>query len=250
VPINFMDDEEIDRLIMSIQYSDFLQGEMPVAVWVDTVSRSLPGADENLQKDMTLFVRACDKIKNAFNTTVTGVHHTNKNGGMRGSTVFDGAADFIYHVFREEGSSIGEIRAKKLKAAPDGWTKFYHLKEVVVDIAGNTSLYAEPTDATPSGPTSEWPSRHVCNEILKAMSKAWEVGKPWSNQPNTRRDGRYAPSLIANRWEISEKLAEEIVTSWLLTSMIEVDMVDSKTRTKGIRVISDFSMSSAGDYYG
>lgn len=249
VPINFMDDGEIDRLIASIQYSDFLQGECPVAIFVDTVSRALPGADENLQKDMTLFIKACDKLKIAFSDTVIGVHHTNKNGGMRGSTVFDGAADFIYHVYREEGSSIGEIRAKKIKSAADGWTKFFHLKEVVVDIAGNTSLYAEPTDQTPEQPESEWPSRHICKEILRAMSVAWERGKPWSNQPNTRRDGRYAPMLMT-RWEIDEKLAEKMVNQWLFKGLIEVDMVDAKSRTKGIKVIDDLSGGYSSGYNG
>ena len=36
------------------------------AVFVDTVSRVLPGAEENLQKDMTLFVKACDAVRERF----------------------------------------------------------------------------------------------------------------------------------------------------------------------------------------
>ena len=56
------------------------------AVFVDTVSRVLPGAEENLQKDMTRFVEACDAVRNKFGATVIGIHHTNYAGGIRGST--------------------------------------------------------------------------------------------------------------------------------------------------------------------
>lgn len=236
-PINFMDKSEVERLILSIEHSPELMGIAPVAVWVDTVSRVLPGADENLQKDMTLFIKSCDMIRTTFGCTVTGVHHTNKDGRMRGSTVFDGAADFVFHVRREKGESIGEYHAQKMKAAADGWSKHFKTKEVTVDIAGHTSLYVSPTDEAPAGEESgPWPSRHVCREIIQAMHKAWEDGKPWSTHPNTRRDGRYAP-MIMTKWEIEEKLAERMINDWLLNDLIEVEIRDSKARIKGLRVI-------------
>lgn len=237
-PINFMDKAEVERLILSIEYSEELSGICPVAVWVDTVSRVLPGADENLQKDMTLFIKSCDSIRNAFRATVTGVHHTNKDGRMRGSTVFDGAADFVFHLRREKGESIGEYHAQKMKAAADGWSRNFKTKEVVVDVAGHTSLFVSPTDEKRGDEEAgSWPSRHVCREIIYAMNKAWEDGKPWSTHPNTRRDGRYAPMLMT-RWDnVDEKLAERMVNDWLLSGLIEVEIRDSKARIKGLRVL-------------
>lgn len=239
VPINFMDATDIERLIMTIQYDDKLAGERPVAMWVDTVSRALPGADENLQRDMTLFVQACDKIRVAFGCTVTGVHHTNKAGGIRGSTVLNGAADFVFEVTREEGAMIGEIRARKIKAAGDGWAIPFKLKEVHLgDIAGHTSLFVEPASRDELTPTHEVPSKFKCQEMLNAMKEAWDDGKPWSNQPQTRRDGRYAPVLLT-RWDITEEAASSLIGSWLLNNIIEVDFLDKHSKVKGIKVIGN-----------
>jgi len=237
VPINFMDDGEIERLILTIQHSDMLMGEVPVAVFVDTVSRSLPGADENLQKDMTLFIKSCDKIRLAFDSTVIGVHHTSRSGNLRGSTVFDGAADFLFRVAREEGVMIGELNAKKIKSAQDGWTKPFKLREVLCgDVAGHSSLYAEPASPEELKIEDEWPSKSVCQDILDAMTKAWEAGKPWSTQPNTRRDGRFAPMLMT-RFEVEEEMAGKMIDTWLRNGLIEIDLCNPSTKTKGIRVL-------------
>jgi hypothetical protein len=237
VPINFMEDADIERLIMTVQYSDLVAGEKPAAMFVDTVSRALPGADENLQKDMTLFVGACDRVRQAFDCTMVGIHHTNKAGGIRGSTVLNGAADFVFEVSREEGAAVGEIKARKIKAAADGWTIAFKTKEVALgDIAGHTSLFVEPASKEELSPAYELPSKFKCQEMLDAMAAAWADGKPWSNQPNTRRDGRYAPMLMA-RWEVAEDAASSLISSWILNGIIEIDFCDRHSKVKGIRVV-------------
>ena len=117
--INFMDEKDVEKLIRTVQTIVDQTGEFPVAVYVDTVSRVLPGADENLQKDMTLFIRACDALREIFSATVTGVHHTSRAGNLRGSSVFDGAGDFLLLIEREQGEKIGYLTARKIKAAQD-----------------------------------------------------------------------------------------------------------------------------------
>jgi len=126
--INFMLPGDVTRLLNTVGHISTVSGT-PVAVFVDTVSRVLPGADEHLQKDMTLFIGACDAVRQTFQTTVVGVHHTSRQGNLRGSTVFDGAADFLYAIEREEGEKVGEIHAKKIKSAPDGWSMSFELKQ-------------------------------------------------------------------------------------------------------------------------
>src|SRR4029077_15901285 len=116
--MNFMHPDDVGKLLATVQAVADEVGPV-AAVFVDTVSRVLPGAEENLQKDMTLFVAACDAIRQRFLATVFGLHHTNKNGGMRGSTVMPGAGDFIIEVRREPGAMQGSIFATKIKAAED-----------------------------------------------------------------------------------------------------------------------------------
>lgn len=239
--INFMKEEDTNKLLRTINKVVQLTGEMPVYVTVDTVSRVLPGADENLQKDMTLFIGACDEVKETFGSTVCGVHHTSRQGNLRGSTVFDGAADFLLSVSREEGHEIGQLHAKKIKAAPDGWTQNFKLRKVDLgDIKGNTSLFAEPTDeeVVEEG-KSGWPSKPVCQDILNSMREAWNAGRPWSSHPNSRREGRFAASHMNQNWQIDERTASEMIESWLNNRIIEVSMCDPRTKMRGLRVIQN-----------
>lgn len=237
--INFMSGADIDKLMRTVQDITDRLGEPPVLINVDTISRVLPGADENLQKDMTLFISACDRVREVFGSTVSGVHHTSRNGNLRGSTVFDGAADAILSITREEGSDIGEMTAKKIKSAPDGWKQSFRLKKVEIgDIKGSTSLYAEPAAEDAAGDNKpSWPSKLVCQQILDAMGEAWMAKRPWSNHYHAKRDGRYAAAVIANRWGIDQGLADRMLGVWLMNEVVEVSVADHKTKARGLRVL-------------
>ena len=235
--INFMLPTDVDRVIKAVARVAQITGQTPVAIFVDTVSRVLPGADENLQKDMTLFIAACDALRITFNATVVGVHHTSRAGNLRGSTVFDGAGDFLLGIEREEGEMIGEIHAKKIKSAQDGWTQAFELKNVSVnDITGEGSLYACPCDEV-KREINAWPQKDVCRKILVAIGKAWNEGKPWSSYPQTRKQGRYAAAIIAQQFDVVEKVAENMIDTWLNNNVLAYEMADKSTKLQGLRVI-------------
>ena len=82
--INFMNPQDVGKLLATVAAIEAETGPI-AAVFVDTVSRVLPGAEENLQKDMSLFIAACDAVRQQFQATVFGLHHTSRNGNMRGS---------------------------------------------------------------------------------------------------------------------------------------------------------------------
>ena len=245
--INFMKEEDTNKLLRTINKVVQLTGKMPVYVTVDTVSRVLPGADENLQKDMTLFIGACDEVKETFGASVAGVHHSSRQGNLRGSTVFDGAADFLLSVSREEGSEIGQLHAKKIKAAPDGWTQNFKLRKVDLgDIAGNSSLFAEPTDEEiPEEGKTGWPSKPICQDVLDAIGEAWNAGQPWSNHHLARKDGRYAMSHMKQRWEIDERIGSEMIEQWLTNKVIEVSIYDRGTKMRGLKVLQNLYDASS-----
>lgn len=235
--INFMLPTDVDRLIKTVAHVAQITGQTPVAIFVDTVSRVLPGADENLQKDMTLFIAACDALRTTFEATVVGVHHTSRAGNLRGSTVFDGAGDFLLGIEREEGETIGEIHAKKIKSAQDGWTQPFELVSVTVnDITGEGSLYARQCDGIKRD-VNAWPPKDVCRKILSAISNAWHDGKPWSSYPQTRKQGRYAAAIIAQQFDVVEKVAENMIDTWLNNEVLSYEMADKSTKMQGLRVI-------------
>jgi hypothetical protein len=234
--INFMLDADIHKLLMTINSLTTELGEMPVLVVVDTVSRVLPGADENLQKDMTLFIKACDAVRETFGSTVIGVHHTSRQGNMRGSSVFDGAGDFLAQIEREEGDMIGTMTAKKIKAAQDGWKQAFELKEVPVgDLKATMSLVALACE-TQVKDKSVWPPKDVCRKILTDISSAWNANRPWSSVPQSRAKGRYAPAIMKSNYDIAEKTAELMIQTWLQNSILSYEMRDKSTKMQGLKV--------------
>jgi hypothetical protein len=236
--INFMNAEEVGKLLATVQAITALASADISAVFVDTVSRVLPGADENLQKDMTLFVAACDAIRQRFKATVIGVHHTSRNGNMRGSTVFPGAGDFLIEVNREEGAMQGSIRAVKIKAAEDGWEQFFKVEHIELgDIGGNKSLFLEASEETPKETASAWPDKETCRRIINAANEAWIKKQPWSPYPQTKAQGRYAPSVISASFKIEYGVAEHMVETWLMNGVLSIESYDSHTKAKGIKVM-------------
>lgn len=235
--INFMLDTDVDRLLRTITTLCEQLGELPVAIYVDTVSRVLPGADENLQKDMTLFIKACDEVRETFGATVIGVHHTSRAGNLRGSTVFDGAGDFLFGIEREEGETIGAMTAKKIKAAQDGWKQAFELVETPVgDIKATKSLVAVACEQR-APQKDAWPSKDVCRKVLSEISQAWSSGNPWSSMPQTRAKGRYAPALMKTQFDIPEKVAQLMIQTWLQTKVLSYEMASKVTKMQGLRVV-------------
>ena len=235
--INFMAQADVERLLRTVAKAGKLAGEMPVVVFVDTVSRVLPGADENLQKDMTLFIGACDAVRNTFGATVVGVHHTSRAGNLRGSTVFDGAGDFLLGIEREEGEMIGEIHARKIKSAEDGWRQAFELKKVVVnDITGETSLYAAQANAKAEA-KNVWPEKQVCRDMLNVIRTAWFAGRPLSSYSQTRKQGRFASAVLSAQFDLPEKVVDMMVEAWLSNQILSYEVVDKNTKMQGLKVI-------------
>jgi len=236
--INFMDPADVGKLLATVDAVAAETGPI-AAVFVDTVSRVLPGAEENLQKDMSLFVAACDAVRQRFLATVFGLHHTSRNGNMRGSTVMPGAGDFIIEVRREPGAMSGSIYAFKIKAAEDGWEQPFAVTEVVLNgIVRHTSLMIDPVDEAPkNAPGRGWPDAAVCREILSAIDDQWKKGDPWCFATNSSRSG---VTNIVKKWPIKRDIAKDILATWTAQGMIEEVEYNAKTHAKGYRKVFGF----------
>lgn len=256
--INFTSIADINRLASTVGVYQQKTGRLPAMVVVDTVSRALPGVDENQQKDMTLFIKACDFLRETFGLAVVGVHHEGRaSGQMRGSTVLPGASDQIFHVKRDRGSMEGLFIAEKIKADADGWEWTFLLKDVQLPQTGlkpRKSLFAhrlmdEPLGASGDGfgggqetgfqivDGKRWPLRDVCQEIVRAIGKAFADGDPWSMSPQSRNAGRYAPQKIATTFPVSVETAEHMVKRWLLEDvLVDGEYANTKTKKRGLKI--------------
>ncbi len=228
--INFMSDEDVKRLLRTLA-GVAGAGQRPVLIVVDTVSRALPGADENLQKDMTRFVAACDAVRDAHSCAVIGVHHAGKSGDMRGSTVLRGAGDFVFHLSRKKGTTIGTLECEKMKDGPDQWNDVYRFDTVGLE-EGETSLVVERMEAG-FGPSVEL-TPDTATAVLSAMSLAWDEGRPWSKEP--RAKDRYAVRFMARDFGFDAEKAEETLLLWEQTGLISMTMLDGRNKLKGYKV--------------
>ena len=241
--LNFLSPDDVNKLLKAVAWVAKKEGISPVLVVVDTVSRVIPGVDENLQKDMTLFIKACDMVREAFDTTVMGVHHTSRAGNLRGSTVFDGAADVLISVERDEGEMFGKIVAKKIKSAADGWSQEFELRKVDAGYISpaeslvSIGIVQVKGSEAPKKQSDPLPEKAILKLILREIDTAWRNGNPWSNKPQTRNEGRYAPIMLEKQWGIKDKTAMKLIDDWLYNKILAFEEINANRSKKGLKVI-------------
>jgi archaellum biogenesis ATPase FlaH len=87
-PVALHDDAERNAFITMVK-----EQFQPDLIVVDTLAMNSFGLNENESKDMNLYVRAVLELRDATNACIYTVHHTNRAGEYRGSSVLPGASD-------------------------------------------------------------------------------------------------------------------------------------------------------------
>lgn len=97
----------------------------------DTLSRSMPGADENGPTDMTKMVGIFDRIRHETGAHVLVVHHTGKDEerGGRGHSSLRAAADVEIQVSRDK-TGVRFLHVTKGRDEADGQTYGFILKVI------------------------------------------------------------------------------------------------------------------------
>lgn len=241
--MSFLQAEDVERLDKTVAAHVEAHGPVSV-VFVDTVSRVLPGADENLQKDMTLFVVACDRLRERYGATVVGVHHSNKDGSsMRGSTVFLGQGDFVIRVEKSDERKGGVIICEKQKEAEDGWKRSFSVKPQQWMVEGRikevSSLTVAFGEAAEDAETEvlKWPPRDTSRAVQRAINEAWMRGRPWSPYAQTAKEGRYAVRNIMREFSLTKPVVEMMLESWMVNEMVVVETANTTSKMKGLKVL-------------
>lgn len=90
-----------------------MDGVVPKLVIVDTLARCFAG-DENKQEPMGRFVRTLDTLRDLYGCSVLVIHHANRAGEVRGSSVLYGAVDVSLRLHVEDRVD-GRLIADKLR---------------------------------------------------------------------------------------------------------------------------------------
>lgn len=238
--IDFMSGEDIDRLLRTVSSAIAAR---PALIVVDTVSQAIPGADENLQKEMTLFVKACNRLKEAFRCAVLGIHHAGKDGAtMRGSTVLLGAGDFVFRLDRKPGATVGYLRCEKQKDGPDGWAEPYRFDLVGLD-DGESSWVPERCEQSIGPDRGMTPD--LASAVKATIAAAWDAGAPWGRGYQSK--DRWAVKHLIDDFGLTTAKAEELIEFWLATGEIEDAILNKKKGLRGLRVVHDNGGQAAGD---
>ena len=93
------------------------EGARPVAIFFDTLARNFGAGDENRTEDMNRWLtNAQGRVHEVFRCLSIAVHHPGHSNGerMRGAYALQGAADWAFGMFRQEGDSdVVEFKATK-----------------------------------------------------------------------------------------------------------------------------------------
>lgn len=236
--LSFMDETCVDALVSTVN----ARGKQYRLIVVDTVSRVLPGADENLQKEMTIFIQACDRLRRATEAGVIGVHHAGKSGDMRGSTVLRGAGDFVFKLEKEKGVKPITVTCEKIKDEEDGWQRVLKIEKINLTAPNKLDLNKQKSSLVVTGMAEAtegdgWPPREVCQQILDAIAQAWDSDRPWSNASQTRGEGRYAPRNISIKFNLSAKTAAHMIETWLVNGILAIEYKNRKANLRGLKPI-------------
>lgn len=118
-PVSLFRADQVNELMALLRWLE----ERPALVVFDTLSRCIPGVNENLQEPMSAVVDHLTRIKVEFGCALMLLHHSDKSGQHdRGSSVVGGAADTIIRVDQDEAGLITATCEKQRD-----WDKFLPL---------------------------------------------------------------------------------------------------------------------------
>lgn len=242
VAVQLLDTKERTKLIRTIDAAVERAGFAIGLVVIDTVSRAMAGAEENSQDAMSNFVAACDEIRRHAGGALLAVHHSGKDKekGMRGSTVLLGGCDASIRLTKSD--KIVTLKTEKQKDAEEAAPIYMEMRKVEWADTGlseeQSTLVPFRSEATAQERLEKEDLRE--EQIIKIMgilADAWVAGKPLSTATQTRKDGRYAPRVLARAVGCREELVSEYLADWFENGCLEVDVANSRTKARGIKVV-------------
>lgn len=169
---------DTDALIADI--SAQLEETGCILIVIDTLNRSLVGS-ESRDEDMSAYVRACDRLREAFKCAVIVVHHCGTNDQRpRGHTSLTGATDAQIEIKHDKGGNI-IATIEFMKDGPEGDKIVSRL--AVVDLGTDedgepiTSCIVEPSDQAAHNSRSKPPTGQAGIAFQQLQSAVADAGQ-------------------------------------------------------------------------
>jgi Mrp family chromosome partitioning ATPase len=163
-------------------------------VFIDTLNRAAPTADENSSRDMGEILEAAKLLQSLTGGLIVLIHHTGKDSskGLRGHSSLFAAMDACIEVSRTDDAR--QWKVAKSKDGADGGSNSFDLEVVTLgidefgDAITSCVVVPEPDSTSPDKPLTE---RQL--ECLSTFAKAAELVGTLTN------DGKF-DGLHADQW--------------------------------------------------
>lgn len=195
--VSLLDPDSVTALILELRQISADAG-LPVSlVLIDTLSRSLPGGDENSSQAMTTVINVADQIRDDLGATTLFVHHTGKDTarGPRGHSSLLGAVDTEIMIDDHIAT------AKKVRDGENGEMFGFDLKVVDMgqDADGDpiTTCVVVPTNVTQKEKKTR-PLSGAAQVALQSLHEAVEDYGEWMPETSTIPKGVQA--ITIDRW--------------------------------------------------
>lgn len=186
--VSFMDESDLTNFVSAIESAC----KAPSLVIVDTLARSMLGADENSTRDMGKFIDACEQIKHYFGCSVMLVHHTGKHGSAeRGSSALRGAAEAMIKLTDDDDVVLVEnSKTKDAKPFKPYYVKLLPVDVGVIDAEGNKVM-------TPVCVPSEKVVQTESDELTQYQWQVLEaLGDVFEHGASPAELSQYLPDII------------------------------------------------------
>jgi RecA/RadA recombinase len=165
--INFTDPAAAAYLVKLVR--DTVGDEPIAAVIVDTLARSMAGADENSAKEVGVVIAACDVVRDELACAVIPIHHQGKDEtrGLRGTSAIRGAVDAAFRVTASgKRLTLKNEDQKDAECAPE---MVFEMVEVPVGIS-RKSLVPVLLEGTNNTPAREEKPRGITGFALEILT--------------------------------------------------------------------------------
>ena len=212
----------------------------PDIIAIDPLANLFDGESEDKAPEMMAFLNGrIDALRRAVNpnAAVILVHHSAKKNSedmnrdpfvaIRGSGALRGYYD------------TGVIIYRKSEEAPD--------RKIFIECRSGESPEPMTVRLQPDGrfevvdTTTGGISRSMADTVLQEIREAWNAKRPLSTAPQTRKEGRHVARVMAAKHGLEAGAVESLVEQWLMNGVCAVEVVNSDTKMRGLKVIGNIN---------
>jgi len=180
LPLDLLNRSTPQRLLDLCEQVARERGAIQLIV-IDTVSRSMPGGEENSAETMTLYISVCDRIRAETGAAILLVHHKGKDGtkGLRGHSSLRAAVDTEIDITADDHCKVAKITKQRDEESGAEFAFALRQLEVGIDDEGRAVMSCIVVD--PAEPEKVDPEKRLTGRQKETLAAVREFIAKWGS---------------------------------------------------------------------